>query len=368
MPDGLSGGQQSGATPALPTAMDHEFYRQALAEGALTRPQLDEALGAQQGYADQGILRALPVVVCQLGLLHRRCVEQLLRHLIRRCGNLRIGPYLCLAQIGHGGMGVVYKAHQERLWRLVALKILLRPDMTEQVIARFYYEAQAAARIRHPNIVSALAVGEADGWHYFAMEYVPGRTLSRLVAEAGALPESRAIRITLQVASALAHIHAEGLIHRDVKPSNILVTDDDTAKLCDLGIARQPEVDERWLREAKATVGSHRFISPEQARDVAQADARTDIYSLGLCLFYMVTGQLPFAGVPLERVVREHAKGRLPWAAHANPAVSPEVSWAIARMAAPDPANRYASMAELCEDLRALAVRLTRQRMERREE
>jgi len=351
-------GASNAPSGVVPTAADLEFARQALGERVLTRAQLDECMGAQLGFADQGIQRALPIIVCGLRMLERRRIEQLMRRAVRRSGAMLVGPYECVRQIGRGGMGVVYRALQKPFGRTVALKLLLRERMDERDIERFQHEARASARIRHRNIVAALDIGEADGWHYFAMEYVAGRTLSRVVAEKGSLPEWLAVHITAQIAAALAHAHDSGVIHRDVKPSNILVAPDATAKLCDLGLSRLSDVDESHLHRSRITVGSRRFISPEQARGLKDLDERTDIYSLGLCLYYMIAGKLPFAEVPKQKVMREHAKGRLPWPAHVNPAASDEISWLITRMAALDRAHRYANAHELHEDLCVLRDRL----------
>ncbi len=342
----------------VPTPADLEFARQAIGERALTRAQIDECMGAQLGFADQGIQRALPVITCGLGMLERRRIEKLMRHVIRRSGPMPIGPYECLRQVGRGGMGIVFRALQEPFGRTVALKLLLRERMDERATSRFQHEARASARIRHQNIVAALDIGEADGWHYFAMEYVAGKTLSRAVAEKGSLPDWLAVHITAQVAAGLAHAHDAGVIHRDVKPSNILIAKDATAKLCDLGLSQLAGVDESHLHQKRITVGSRRFISPEQARGLEDLDERTDIYSLGLCLYYMIAGALPFADVPERKVMREHAKGHLPWPANVNPTTSDAVSWLITRMSALDRAQRYTNAHELHEDLCALRDRL----------
>jgi serine/threonine-protein kinase len=340
------------------TAFDREFVRQALAERRLTEAQMNELMGGQMGLADRGIERALPVLAHEMGFLSRLLVEQLIRHVLRRHGRLRIGGYELIGQVGRGGMGVVYLAEQLSLKRNVALKLLIRREMSQKFVDRFRREGHACAQIRHPCLVAAFDVGTADGWHYFSMEYVDGPTLTRAVRENGAFSELEGIRIARQIAEALACAHESGVIHRDIKPGNIMIAGNGTPKLCDLGLARIRNVDESELYEPGTTLGSRRYMSPEQARGLEGIDARSDVYSLGLTLFFMLTGVPPFSDVPKEEVMMEHIRGLLEWPADVNPNLSEEASAMVWRMAAKEPDRRPQSALRAADELKRLEEKL----------
>ena len=342
-----------------PTPFDREFARQALAEKKLTQAQLNEILGAQMGLADRGIQRAIPIIAHELDFLARPVAEQLLRHVLRRIGPVTIGNYKLIRQIGRGGMGVVYQAEQISMKRTVALKLLIRRDMSQRFIDRFEREGRACAQIRHEHLVAAFEVGLAKGWHYFSMEYVDGPTISRMVRENGPFSELEGIRIARQVAEALACAHEHGIIHRDIKPGNIIITSSGTAKLCDLGLARIENVDESELYEPGTTLGSRRYMAPEQVRGIEDIDARSDIYSLGLTLFYMLAGTAPFSDVPKDQVMLEHIRGLLAWPSDLNPNISERASQAIWAMSAKEPERRPQTARELIVELQLLEDELT---------
>ena len=341
------------------TKLDREFLRQALAEKRLTDGQLYEIMGAQAGLEDRRIHRAIPVLAHELGLISRQLVEQLIRHILRRCGPLRIGGYELIRQVGRGGMGVVYLAEQLRMKRPVAIKLLIRHDMSDKFIERFKREGRATAQIRHQNLVAAFDVGEADGWNYFAMEYVDGPTVSRTVKENGPFSELEGIRLIRQIAEALEIAHGAGILHRDVKPGNIMITQSGQAKLCDLGLARIHNVDESELYESGTTLGSRRYMSPEQARGLDKIDERSDLYSLGLTLFLMLTGTPPFSDVPKQEVLVEHLRGLLEWPSDINPTISERSCGLIWRMTAREPDRRPANARQLIPELKALEKELT---------
>ena len=335
-----------GTMGLLQREADAEFARQALAEKRMTRNQLHECAGAQMGLRDQQIRRALPVLAFELGFLERPSVEKLIRHVLRRCGPVRLGGFSVEQQIGRGGMGVVYRACQNSLHRDVAVKVLLRRDMKPEFVDRFRKEGQIAAKLQHTNLVHVLEIGDAEGWHYIAMEYIDGPTLTKSIAESGPMSEFDALTLASKIASALHHAHETGIVHRDVKPGNIMYTRAGEPKLCDLGLAQHRDLDESELIARGVTVGSKRYMSPEQVRGLENVDHRTDIYSLGLAVFFALTGDLPFKDVPKDKVIYEHLRGHKHWAAD-NAQISDEVSWLVMRMCAYDRNGRYATAADL---------------------
>ena len=337
---------------------DAEFLRQAISEKRLATGQSHEVMGAQMGLADRGAHRAIPVLCHELGLMERPVIEQVMRHMIRRCGPMRVGRFSLTEQIGRGGMGVVYKAVQDGIRRDVAVKLLLRERMDDQFVERFRRESDIAGRLRHNNLVALIEAGEADGWHFTAMEYLPGGSLTYLVKRKGPLSERRAVGFGARIARALHHAHENGIIHRDVKPANIMISESGEPKLCDLGLAQVRDVDESDMIARGITVGSRRYMSPEQVRGIENVDFRTDIYSLGLTIFFALTGKPPFKDVAKERVMYEHLRGELHWPANEGRQISDDVCWVVMRMAAPKAGDRYNSAADLASDLERLVPRL----------
>lgn len=264
----------------------------------------------------------------------------------------RIGAYELLSKIGSGGMGAVYKARQDVLDRIVALK-LLPPDLAKntEYTQRFVREARAAGKLSHPNIVAGIDVGEADGYHYFAMEFVEGETVADIQSREGKVPEDRAMLIATQVAEGLAHAHENGLIHRDIKPANILIESTGVAKVCDLGLARSMAGDEASLTQTGAAVGTPFYTSPEQASGEKDLDARTDVYSLGATLYHIVAGDPPFNGPTPAVIMTKHLTEPVPELAKSMPGVSEGLSGIVSKCMAKDRKARYASMAALIEDL-----------------
>src|SRR5690606_23126244 len=201
--------------------------------------------------------------------------------------------YEILARIGSGAMGTVFKARQKHMNRVVALKVL-KPSLARDAryAERLQREARIVAKLNHANIVTGYDLGHEGGYHYFVMEFVEGKSLRQLLGEWGIFPEEQVLDVAIQVAQALDHAFGCGVIHRDVKPANILIDDDGRVKLTDMGLAKV-ESDLALTREG-ATVGTPQYISPEHARNPQAADIRSDLYSLGATLFHMATGQTPF--------------------------------------------------------------------------
>jgi len=219
-------------------------------------------------------------------------------------GKILGNRYELIEKIGGGGMATVYKAKCRLLNRFVAVKIL-RPEFTndEEFVKRFRVEAQAAASLSHPNIVSIYDVGYEDNIHYIVMEYVNGITLKDYIEQKGALPWQEAVDITIQVCSAIEVAHANNIVHRDIKPHNILLTKDGIAKVTDFGIARA--VSSSTITMAGSTIGSVHYFSPEQARG-GYTDEKSDLYSLGITMYEMVTGRLPFDGETPVSIAIKH--------------------------------------------------------------
>jgi serine/threonine-protein kinase len=268
----------------------------------------------------------------------------------------QIPGYKIRSKLGAGAMAVVYKAEQLSLNRTVAIKVLPR-RFTEnpEYVERFYKEGQAAGKLNHNNIVQAFDVGEAGGYHYFVMEYVEGKTIYDDLAAGKIFPEDEAIDIIIQVARALNHAHTRGLIHRDVKPKNIMINTAGVVKLADMGLARATTDIEAAQTEAGKAYGTPYYIAPEQIRGKIDIDGRADIYGLGATLYHMVTGRVPFMADDPADVMRKHLREQLIPPDHINTSLSGGISEVIEIMMAKDKANRYNSVEELLTDLEAVS-------------
>jgi serine/threonine protein kinase len=333
------------------------FVRTVLRSGLLPREQL------------QVTLRTVPLDA-------RANVRQVADHLIRH-GRLTpfqaqkllqgvsiglvIGPYQLEAILGRGGMGNVYLARDTRSSTHVALKVLPPKRAREEVrqLARFLREKDLAQKVRHPHLALTLEVGESNGIHYIAMEYIPGQTLYRLVSKEGALMPQRAAHLFTEVALALDAAHERGLIHRDMKPSNIMVTPRDHAKVLDLGLAYMTgeEVEDVEVVGGKGyVVGSIDYMAPEQTRDATGIDARADIYAVGCCLYFALSGKPPFPTGGLREKVLAHRQQEPEPIRALNPTIPEGFAQVIQRTLAKDPAQRHASAGELAQDLERWGV------------
>lgn len=257
--------------------------------------------------------------------------------------------YELLERIGGGGMAVVYKAKDALLDRLVAVKIL-RPQyaLDDNFVHRFRREAQAAAKLSHPNVVSIFDVGVVEDIHYIVMEFVEGTTLKEYINKYAPLDSREAVEITKQIAEALDHAHQHKIIHRDIKPHNILIGRNNRVKVTDFGIARA--VSSSTITHTGSVIGSVHYFSPEQARGAVTGE-KSDIYSLGIVLYEMVTGTLPFSGDSPISIALMHVQEAYTEPRQINPAIPQSVENIILRSLAKDPLQRYASAAELIADL-----------------
>jgi serine/threonine-protein kinase len=221
-------------------------------------------------------------------------------------------------------------------------------------IERFYAEGRAAAQLNHPNIVQAYDVGKAGEYHYFVMEYVDGRTVYDDIVKHKKYAEAEALDIVMQIAEALGHAHSKGLIHRDVKPKNMMITREGVAKLADMGLARAISDKEAAEAEQGKAFGTPYYISPEQIRGEVSVGPASDIYSLGATLYHMVTGAVPFEGKNPSAVMHKHLKAELVPPDHVNQKLSAGIAEVIETMMAKDPKARHQSCKDLLLDLRAI--------------
>lgn len=271
---------------------------------------------------------------------------------------LVLNQYVLLDPIGEGGMGEVFKARHTRLDREVALKVMRKEKLAKPAsVKRFKREIRAAATLAHENVVMAYDADQAGDVHFFAMEYVDGTTLERLVQDKGALPVAEACDFVRQAALGLQHAFEKGLTHRDIKPANLLVDKTGVVKISDLGLVLldEPDPAESAGRITKEglTVGTPDFVAPEQARNPQAADIRSDIYALGGTLYYLLAGEVPFpGGTPTEKMLR-HARESIPMPS--RPDVPPGVRAVLATMTAKKPEQRFQTPAAVATALEPFA-------------
>jgi serine/threonine protein kinase len=325
-----------------------------LANQLLSADQLEEAqrLGARLGGAQQ-----LARELVRRGWLTPFQVNRIFQG---RSDGLLLGQYILLERLGEGGMGVVFKARHRLLDRLAALKCIRKEVLATHTIERFQREVRAAARLSHPNVVLIHDADEHLGTHFYAMEYIEGTDLARVVKGQGPLPLGRACEYVRQAALGLHHIHGQGLVHRDIKPSNLMLTaDGQTVKVLDLGLAllgygtAGEEDPTRAITAPQVLMGTPDYLAPEQARNAHDVDGRADLYSLGCTLYHLLAGRPPFpSGSPAEKVA---------WHLHAEPpgierlrtGLPEELTRLVATMMAKDPGNRPPTGAAVAEALAA---------------
>ena len=255
--------------------------------------------------------------------------------------------------VGGGGMGAVFRGQDLSLGRTVAIKVLSQERLDDEMVRRFGHEARSAARLDHPGIPHVYFVGEDAGWHFIVFEFVEGTNIRDLVQKLGPLEIRDAVTYLADVAEALQHASERDVVHRDVKPSNVLVTNDGQAVLVDMGLARSDQIQSTAadLTATGVTLGTFDYISPEQARDPRNADTRSDIYSLGCTLYYMLTGRPPFPeGTMLQKLLSHSSE--LPTAPSEYRSDVPDgLVGILARMLAKKPEHRHQDAAELLSDI-----------------
>jgi len=337
------------------TSYDTMFGRMAVQQRLCTDDELRRALVelASRKKTNPVLLTDLMVELCYITQTQAKRLKAKLKE--SKAVAHQIPGYKVLGKLGAGAMAVVYKAKQLSLNRMVAIKVLpKRFSENSEYVERFYKEGQAAGKLNHPNIVQAIDVGEAGGYHYFVMEYVEGKSIADDISAGKGFDEHDGLDIIIQVARALAHAHANGLIHRDVKPKNIMITNDGVVKLADMGLARETTDIEAAQSEAGKAYGTPYYIAPEQIRGKIDIDGRADIYGLGATFYHMVTGRVPFMADDSMEVMKKHLRERLIPPDHINTSLSAGVSEVIEIMMAKRRDDRYKNVEELLTDLEAL--------------
>src|SRR5437764_4077768 len=263
-------------------------------------------------------------------------------------GTVFDGRYKIVRKLGAGGMADVYLAEDQELGRRVAIKILNdRHAADDQFIERFRREAKNAAGLSHPNIVSIYDRGEAEGTYYIAMEYLEGRTLKELIVTKGPTPIHVAIDYTRQMLAALGFAHRNGIVHRDIKPHNVVVGPDGRLKVTDFGIARSGT---SQMTEAGSIIGTAQYLSPEQARGTP-VDQRSDLYSVGILLYELLTGTVPFTGDTPVEIAMKHLSAVPEPPSHERSEIPRDLDYVVLRALAKNPHDRYESAEEMDADL-----------------
>jgi WD40 repeat protein/serine/threonine protein kinase len=270
---------------------------------------------------------------------------------------LLLGSYVLLERLGEGGMGTVFKARNWKLGQVVAIKLIRRERLDNAAaVKRFQREIRACAQLNHPNIVRAFDADEVAGLHLLVMEFVDGIDLAKRVKQSGPLPVAQACEYLRQAALGLQHAHEHGLVHRDIKPNNLLLTADGTIKILDLGLARMmhtPDEDSpSTLTESGAVMGTPDYLAPEQARQSHEVDIRADLYSLGCTFYFLLTGKVPFPGGTLGEKLVKHQLDEPVQVKHLRPEVPPEVVAIVRRLMAKKREERFQTPAELEQALR----------------
>jgi len=333
---------------------DRRFLEEAVARGAMTEEQAADCRRVLATLAEVDVSLTAAVVAIRKAHLTKETADEIKRALARK----RVGRYEVLDRLGRGGTGVVWRARDTRLGRVVALKLLARPRTRDDLLttyhARFQREARTAVTLNHVNIVRGLDYGESDGYVYFAMEFVSGETAADRLRREGRIAEHDAIQIALQVVEALEYVNRFGLVHRDLKPENLLLTAAGEVKVCDLGLAK-PTLEEALRMGGAGTIaGTPLYMAPEQIEAPESIDWRTDVYGLGATLYHMLTGRPPFVGAGGHSVIEQQLHD-----AAADPRehvleLSAGASAVVLKMLAKDPRRRYAGLGDLGSDLAAV--------------
>jgi len=339
---------------------DHFLFGHLVVRNKLsTQEQVDECIEIQHRLEEKGSLEKLGNIMISKGYLSDNQLRLILKaqQRISRNSGQRIPGYEIVSKLGQGSMGSVYRAKQISMDRPVAIKVLSQQySRNKQYVHRFLQEARAAAQLSHPNIVRAIDVGNVRDLYYFVMEFVDGDSLQDRLRKDEIFEQDEALGITIQVCAALKHSHSHEIIHRDIKPDNILVDKNGQAKLCDLGLAKAA-AESTGITDHGVPLGTPYYMSCEQARGSKDLDSRTDIYSLGATLYHLVTGKVPFEGDSGPLVMVKHLTEELIPACERKSGIDPQLSAVISRMMNKEPDNRHDNIEQVEEDLRAIKDR-----------
>lgn len=330
-------------------------FRERLISTALEKGYLDEdrvkvARRMLRAEEQRGTGARLHEILVRYNLMTREQLLEVRREMAREGIPMRIGDFDIVSRLGRGSTGTVYRARQRSLGREVALKILAEHLAADaETRERFFREARLAAKVTHENIVQIYDLGDTRHTHYFVMEYVAGRTLEHILEGEGRITEAQATEIGLQLARALVCMESCGIVHRDIKPGNIMITREGTTKLADLGMAAAGGA-------AGVCGGTAWYMPPEQARNGPAPDVRTDMYALGCTLFHAVSGEPPYCGREAAETLRMHAETPVPEVAALREDVSPGFSGVLRRMMAKRPEDRFGDASALLRAWEALAA------------
>ncbi len=337
------------------TNIDTMLGRAVVELGLATPDEVKECF-RQRGESGEGEPKPLSDLLLSNDIITERQLNRAMKVVEEKKSDQQIPGYQLLEKLGAGAMATVFKARQISLDRVVAIKVLPKKFMSDpQFVERFYAEGRAAAKLNHANIVQAIDVGQAGDYHYFVMEYVEGESVFDQLQSRSRYDEAEALRIVIAIVDALNHVHSKGMMHRDVKPKNIMITQAGVPKLADMGLARQVTDMEAAQQEKGKAYGTPYYIAPEQIRGEMDIDFRADIYGLGATFYHMVTGQVPFEGPNPSAVMHKHLKEPLTPPDHINEQLSTGVSEIIEVMMAKKRDKRYASTGDLLKDLQSVA-------------
>jgi serine/threonine-protein kinase len=332
------------------------FPQLAIENGLLTEAQVEECREAMAQEISAGKpRRSIEELAVAMGFVTAeaaRAMNTALERLAREDGKTepqKIGGYEIISTVGEGGLGTVYKARQISMGRMVALKVLHKKWLKdEEFKKRFLLEARLAGRLSHQNLIQVYDVGRQGDVLYFSMEYVDGETVEDICDRGGAMDVERALNITLQVLRAIKYMKQFDIVHRDIKPGNIMLTKSGIAKLGDFGFVKSKF--DALLAPDGEVLGTPDYISPEQAMGTEDIDWRSDIYSLGCTLYHALVGRPPFEGTG-STVMRKHIRAELPSPLELNPSIPEPVCAVLERMMAKNPDDRYTDIEGLFEDL-----------------